>query len=87
MLHKTLTEARKDMPEIFNKVCYGGERAIIQKHGKDSVAVVPVLDLRVIEYIEDIIDIKEVEQAIAEAEKKGTKSFDVLLRELGLKKD
>ena len=75
------------MPEIFNSVCYGGERAIIEKHKKDRVAVIPVSDLKILEYVEDIIDIRDARQAIAEAEKKGTKPFDVLMGELGLKKE
>ncbi|MBN1291440.1 MAG: type II toxin-antitoxin system Phd/YefM family antitoxin [Candidatus Latescibacteria bacterium] len=84
MLRKTLTEARKDLPEIFNRVCYAGERAIIQKHGKDCVAVVPIEDLKVLERIEDMSDIRDARAALKEAENGDNISFDEFVKELGL---
>lgn len=87
MLRKTVSEARKDLPEIFNKVCYAGERAIIQKHGKDCIAVIPVADLEILEYIENLIDIHEAETALKEAEKTGDiRPFKDFLKESGLDK-
>ena len=83
----SMTDARKDLPEIVNKACYGGERTIIQRHGADCVAIVPVTDLEIIEYVSDLIDIRDAEKSLAEAKVKGIRSFDELLKELGISKE
>ena len=64
MLRKSVSEARNDIGELINQVCYGGERAVIHRRGKDCVAVVPVEDLRLIEYIETLIDIREAKKLL-----------------------
>ncbi len=83
----SMTDARKDLPEIVNKACYGGERTIIQRHGEDCVAVVPVSDLEIIEYVSDLIDIRDAEKSLAEAKVKGVRPFDELMKELGISKE
>ena len=83
MLRKTLTEARKDMPEIFNKVCYAGERAIIQKHGKDCVAVVSIEDLNILKKMEDMINIRDAEDALRDYELHGGVLWDDVKDEIG----
>ena len=84
MLQTSMSEARKNMHEIVNQVCYGGERAIIQNHGKPCVAIISVDDLKVLEHIENIIDIQEAEKALADADKHGTKNFRNFMKEIGL---
>jgi len=83
----SMTDARKDLPEIVNRARYGGERTIIQRQGKDCVAIVPVSDLEIIEYVENLIDIRDAEKSLAEAEEKGTIPFDELMKELGISKE
>ena len=83
----SVTDARKDFSEIVNKVCFGGERTIIKRHGKDCVAIVPVTDLKIIEYVSDLIDIKDAEESLAEAKVKGVKPFNELIAELGINKE
>ena len=82
----SVSNARKELSEIVNKACFGGERTIVQRQGKDCVAIVPVSDLEIIDYIEDLIDIRDAEKAIAEAKIKGVRSFGEFMAELGMSK-
>lgn len=61
----TITKARGELAELFNKVAYGKERVLISKHGK-KVALVPVEDVEAIEAIEDAIDLGLARKAMAE---------------------
>ena len=79
-----MTDARKDLPEIVNRARYGGERTIIQRHGEDCVAIVPVADLEVIEYVSNLIDIRDAEQALKEFEKDGGYNWEAVKQELNL---
>ena len=84
MLRTSMSEARKNMHEIVNQVCYGGERAIIQNHGKPCVAIISVDDLKVLEHIENIIDIQEIDKGLAELKAGKTTNFYDFIKELGI---
>ncbi len=84
MERKSISQARKDFAEIVNKVRYGNERTIIEKHGKECVAIIPIIDLEILERIEDFIDLRDAEKALKEAEEKGTIPFEQVLKEAGL---
>jgi SpoU rRNA methylase family enzyme len=47
-------------------------------------AVVPIADLRLLEELEDRIDLVDARAALADTKKKGAKSLDVILKDLGL---
>lgn len=82
MLRKSITELREDIGEVVNRVCYGGERAIIHRRNKDCAAVVTMDDLRLIEHMENLIDIREAEKALKEG---GTgRPLREFLREMGI---
>ncbi|MAZ77132.1 MAG: prevent-host-death family protein [Legionellaceae bacterium] len=51
--------ARERFSEIINRVVFGRERIIINRHGQGTVAMVPLEDLQLLELIEDQTDIKE----------------------------
>ncbi len=82
----SVSDARKDFAEIVNKARYGGERIIIQRQGKDCVAIVPMSDLKTIEFIENHVDITEAQQVKMEAKEKDIEVFEELLDDLGLDK-
>jgi len=46
--------------------------------------VVPIADLRLLEDLEDRIDLADARAALAETKKKGAKPLDVILKKLGL---
>jgi hypothetical protein len=45
---------------------------------------VPIHDLRLLEALEDRVDLVDARTALAQANKKGALSLDVILKELGL---
>lgn len=83
----SVSDVRKELSEIVNKACFGGERTIVQRQGKDCAVIVPVSDLEIIDYIEDLIDIRDAEKTIAGAKLKGARSFSEFMTELGISKE
>ena len=84
MAHITTSKVRKDLSDTVNRVAYGGERVVLQRRGKEVAAVVPIEDLKLLEALEDRMDLADARAALAEANKKGTKSLQAVLKELGL---
>jgi prevent-host-death family protein len=80
----TVTEARRDFANIYNRAAYGHERVVIERHGKNRVAVIPYEDLELLEEIEDYVDLRAALASLKEAEEQGTVSAEDLKRELGL---
>ncbi len=60
------TKARKAFTDIVNRVSYRGERIVLERRGKDVVALVPVEDLRLIEEIEGRRDLEEALRRLRE---------------------
>ena len=78
------TNARENLSEILNRVAYAIDRVRNTRRGKAVAAVVPIEDLELIERLEDQIDIREAEKALADARKHGTIPFQKVRDELGL---
>ncbi len=57
---------------------------MVRRRGKDVAALVPIADLRLLEDLEDRIDLADARAALAETKKKGAKPLDVILKDLGL---
>ncbi len=77
----TASEARERFADTLNRVAYGGERVVLQRHGKPAVALVPVEDLELLRALEDRIDLADARAALAEG---GAVPWDRLKAELGL---
>jgi prevent-host-death family protein len=60
------TKAREAFSDIINRVSYRGERIVLERRGKDVVALVPVEDLKLIEEIEDRMDLEEALRRLRE---------------------
>ena len=67
--------ARAQFSEIINRAAFGKERVTLTRRGKEIVAVVPIEDVKLLEALEDKIDLEEAREALAEAKKKGTVSW------------
>ena len=56
MLHrkntKAVSEVREDLAEILNTVIYREERVVIQRHGRNIAALVPLKDLEILESLQ-----------------------------------
>lgn len=84
MAHITASKVRKDFSDTVNRVAYGRERVVLQRRGKEIAAVVPIEDLKLLEALEDRMDLTDARAALTEAKKKGAKSLQAVMKELGL---
>lgn len=84
MAHITASKVRKDFSDTVNRVAYAGERVVLQRRGKEIAAVVPIEDLKLLEALEDRMDLADARAALAEAKKKGAKSLQAVLKELDI---
>ncbi len=77
-------DARAQFSEIINRAAFGKERIILTRRGKEIVAMVPIEDVKLLEALEDRIDLEEARTALLEAKKKGTVSWQKIKKDLGL---
>lgn len=80
----TTVDARKQISEIINRAAFGKERITLTRRGKEIAALVPIEDMKLLEALEDRIDLEEARAALSESKKKGTVSWEKMRRELGL---
>ncbi|AAY61630.1 prevent-host-death family protein [Rickettsia felis str. Pedreira] len=78
----TTASAREHFSEIVNRSSYGKERIVLSRRGKDLAAIIPMEDLKLIEMIENKLDIEEAKEAIKEAKQKGTISLEEFKKEI-----
>ena len=78
------TDARERMADVLNRVAYAKDRVRITRRGKAVAAVVPIEDLELIERLEDEIDIREAEKALADVRKHGAIPCEKVKKDLGL---
>ena len=48
----TVKDLRVSLSEIINRVAYGGAQLIVRRHGKPTVAIVPIHDLQACQALE-----------------------------------
>lgn len=84
MTHIPSSKAREGFSDTLNRVAFGKERVVLRRRGKEVAAVVPIDDLRLLEELEDRIDLVDARAALAETKRKGAKPLDTILKELGL---
>ena len=81
------SQARDTFSDTLNRVAYRGERIVLHRRGKDLAAIVPIEDLKLIQRVEDEIDLREAKKALAEMKRKGLKpmAYERVRERLGLK--
>jgi prevent-host-death family protein len=77
-----ITAARSGFFDLFDKVARKHERIVIDRRGKDKVAMVPLEDLERLRALDDAADIAEADAALAESAERI--SYDEIRKELGL---
>ncbi len=77
-------DARSQLSEIINRAAFGKERMILTRRGKEIVGVVSIEDVKLLESLEDRVDLEEARMALAESKKKGTVAWKKVKKELGL---
>jgi prevent-host-death family protein len=57
-----VADIRANLAEVINRVAYGGERIVLQRRGKQVLAVVSMEDLALIEELENRADVKAAQK-------------------------
>jgi len=81
MTRMDASKARDEFSDALNRVAYKRERIVLRRRGKDVAVLVPVEDLKLLEEIEDRIDVEEAKKSLRE---KGGFEWKKLKKELGL---
>jgi prevent-host-death family protein len=76
----TTVEAREHFSDMLNRTAYGKERIVVTRRGRELAAILPVEDLRLLEELEDLGDLREAVKALEEP---GEISMEDLKKELG----
>lgn len=82
MMKINTSQARIDLAEIANRVQYRHERVVLTKYNKAVAAIVSVEDLRLIEMIEDRMDLEDAKKVLADSGERIP--FDEIRRRLDL---
>jgi len=73
---------REGFADAINRAAFGNERVLLRRRGRAVAAVVPLDDLRLLEALEDRIDLLNARVALAQANKHGAQLLDAILKEL-----
>ena len=70
--------------EVLNRVQFRGERVTLTRKGQPAAAIIPMADLRLLEKLEDRMDVEEIERILADESDEWV-SAEQVERELGLR--
>jgi prevent-host-death family protein len=77
-------KAREQLSTVINRAAFGKERVVLTRRGKEVAAVVPIEDVKLLEELEDRIDLEEARATLAETKSKGTIPWEKIKADLGL---
>ena len=78
-----VSDARDHLSEVVDRARYTHERVVLTKRGKDVGAIVSIEDLKLLEILEDQLDIDMARKALADAGDERI-SYQSLREKLGL---
>jgi len=81
MTHVSTSEIREKLAKVVDRVARKRERVVVQRRGKDLIALVSLEDLALLEAIEERQDEEDARVALAEADEKGTKPLATFMAE------
>jgi prevent-host-death family protein len=84
MVKVEATKARSGFSDLLNTVKYGPDRVIIERRGKGVAAVVPIEDLRLLEALEEELDLSAARKALADPQNKVRVPLTEVKKRLGL---
>jgi prevent-host-death family protein len=84
MTSMPITAARDDLSEVVNRVAYSKERICLTRHGKDVACVVSIEEAKLLDLIEERLDLSDALDALKEMHEQGSVSWDELKAELGV---
>ena len=79
-----IVKARNQFADSINRVAYGKERVILSRRGRELAGLVPLEDMKLLEELENRLDLDDARAALKEAAEKGTVSWASLDEKLGL---
>jgi prevent-host-death family protein len=62
------TQARDQFGELFDRAAHGKERIAVTKRAKPRVAIVPIEDVQLLEFLENLVDLEAYRVALAEVQ-------------------
>jgi prevent-host-death family protein len=77
-------KAREQLSTVINRAAFGKERVVLTRRGREVAAVVPIEDVKLLEELEDRMDLEDARAALAEAKSKGTIPWEKIKADLGL---
>lgn len=84
MTSMPITAARDELAEVVNRVAYSKERVCLTRHGKDVACVVSMEEARLLDLIEERLDVVDALEALKELEEQGPVSWETLKGDLGI---
>jgi len=72
-MRTSVVDLRRTMSDTINRVAFEKERVVLERNGKDMLALVPMDDLALLEKLEDEADVKAARAALAEIKRTGEK--------------
>jgi prevent-host-death family protein len=82
MTSLSVSKARVHFAEVINQAAYRGRRVALKRRGKTVAAIVPAEDLKLLQELEDRLDIEAAEKALAESDERIP--YEKVRKELGL---
>ena len=82
MTTMNVTDARNHWSDSVDRVAHHGERIILRRQGKDIVALVSAEDVKLLEFLEDKVDLAEAYRRLADGQE--PIPYDQIRQELGL---
>ena len=65
MITMTVAEAKNRLSDVLRRAEYGGERVVVERHGKPVAAIVSTDDLKRLEATDDKADLRDARAALA----------------------
>jgi prevent-host-death family protein len=62
----TATALRNRIGATLNDVEFRGERVVLERQGRPAAALIPIEDLRLLERLEDELDVREAERVLSD---------------------
>ena len=83
MTRMGVSDARDNLSEVVDRARYTHERVVLTKRGKEVGAIISMDDLKLLEMLEDQLDIKTAREAFVES--RGERiPYDEVRKKLGL---
>lgn len=83
MTRMGVSDAREHLGDVVDRARYTQERVILTKRGREVGAIISIDDLKLLEMLEDQLDIKEARLALEESQGERI-SYNEVRKKLGL---